>query len=625
MRNVLFILMAFGWSLSAQDLYVTFDDVASGTFHNNIGISAISRINGSAVAYSTIGTAGKVTVESGGMGAVLHRPVTIGVLQYPAQSFTKHLLVKADDTVSTPQHFTWTFAASRKASYGFFITISNFTGLGSFYTVGGLKTGSDYTVLSIVNDSPPFFQNEGITSPYGENIDVQNNLLIWVTGIWDSAQASAANRSRMYFYNATNMVLLGFSIDPFVTQNDTVNTFTYGIDDAHTKDAGTVYRLGPVLLWTNGTTFPVWPGGNLRIPTNASPAAFTQAHTEASNGDSIILPGTNTTWTSGVTVSKNNLNISGIASGGMGTNFTVIIADGAFDAFTVSGTLNTISNFQVRGDLSNDENEFFHNTGPYNRYSRLLLREASVAMYAEQAGLMDNCVVVDCNFMSRNIWGNSFYDSLYPLAWDSTNTFVYEDNKYYWTSAKNTTGSRPMMSSQQGDSWIVRHCYFEFNNASTDPAPVFDFHGDSPGLGRPGVALQIYSNYYNFLAGSVSGQKFVDIRGTRSLIYSNKFVGGSYDSGQGISYREEDVGESPNYIVNNSYAWENYDGTTGTDAFPISDDANITAGVDYFTTPLTPLVRLGYPHPLRNETPLTPGHAVPISIGIGRGVRIVSP
>lgn len=624
-----FLIVACAARLSGQDLYVNFEDVAAGTTDSAINMGTISHTNGNAVTFAWSGSAGKVSVENGGLNMGLLSPITVGGTSYTNSAFTKHLLCKSDNTVSSQQMFTWTLAAAtRKASFGFFITISNYTGLGSFYTVGGLLNGTDYTVLSIVNNSPPYFQNEGSTAPYGENINVPNNTLIWVSGSWDSAQASANDRSRMYLYNATNWTLIGFSIDPFVTLNRTVKDLSWGIQDAHSKDAGTVYRLGPLILFTNQAG-PVWPGGNLQIPTNSSSAGLVQAIAASSAGGTIILPATNQTWTSGVTLNKDRIVISGLAGrpGSIlagGTNSTVITADGAIDALTVSGSLCTISNFQMRGDLVNDEAEFFHNTGAYNRYSRLLLREAEVGLYAEQAGLMDNCVSVDCNFMSRNIWGNSFYDSLYPLAWDSTNYFVYEDSSFYWTSGKNTTGSRPMMSSQQGDAWVVRRCFFELNNSSTDPAPMFDFHGDSPGLGRPGVALQIYSNYFSILAGSVSGQKFVDVRGTRSLIYSNRVVGATYDSGQGIYYREEDVGSSPNYIVNNSYVWENKHGVSGTTAMPINDDANIAAGVDYFTTALSPLVEIEYPHPLRNESLPAPPPYVSPPPRI-RGVRLVAP
>jgi hypothetical protein len=442
---------------------------------------------------------------------------------------------------------------------------------------------------------------------------MQNNVTVWATGFRDSN--SGVQKTQWQFYNLTNMALIGFSTDTGgVVLNSTVATFTWGITDNHAHTTGTDYRLNNLILYTNGGTFPVWPGSNLQIPTNLSPAGVTAAIAAASNGDTIIIPATNATWTSGVTLNKDRVVMYGLG----GTNSTVIISDAAITTFQVTGAQNTISNLQIRGDLTTDEADGFHNENLSNRYSRIFMNGLAVAMYAKQAGLMDNCIVVDANFSSRNIWGNSFYDSLYPLAWDSLNYFVYEDCKFYWTSGKNTTGSRPMMSSQQGDAWVVRHCYFEFNNASTDPAPVFDFHGESPGLGRPGVALQIYSNYYNFISGSVSGQKFVDVRGTRSLIYSNKFVGATYDSGQGIFYRDEDT---PDYKVNNSYVWENKHGVSGTTAMPINDDANIAAGADYFTVALDPLVAIAYPHPFRNESAPGPVPFTPAAPRI-RGIRI---
>lgn len=38
----------------------------------------------------------------------------------------------------------------------------------------------------------------------------------------------------------------------------------------------------------------------------------------------------------------------------------------------------------------------------------------------------------------------------------------------------------------------------------------------------------------------------------------------------------------------------------GTTAMPINDDSNITEGVDYFASALSPLLSVDYPHPLRN-------------------------
>ena len=628
MRYILIFLL-FTLSATAQELYVNFEDVAAGTTDSAINMGVISKTNGSAVTFGWSGSAGKVSVESGGLNMGWQTPVTVGGISYTNTSFAKHLLCKSDNTVSIPQRFTWTFAASRKASYGYWITISNFTGLGSFYGAGGLETGTDYQILSIVNDSPPFFQNESLNSPYGENINVNNNLTIWVTGLWDSAQATATSRSRMYFYNATNMTLLGWSMPTDVVQNSTVNTFKYAIHDAHTKDAGTSYRLGPVILYTNGTVFPVWPGSNLQVPTNNTVTAVQAAHDAASNGDTLVLPSTNTTWTSGVTLSKNSLKVRGMASGGQGTNLTVITADGGFTAFTVSGDFNTVSNLQIKGDGVTDEADGFLNTGMHNRYSQLYLRELNVAIYAQDFGLVDTSEIDDSWRAARVIFPSGYYATYYPLAWDSTNYMVFEDCVFRWTSAKNQTGSQAFISSQVSQSWVFRHNTVVFNNASTDPAPMFDYHGDDQGSGipTPGVALQVYKNDITVSAGSISGQKFVDVRGSRSLVYSNKVSGASFDANQGLFYREERPLDVPNYIVNNSYEWENYDGTTGTDPIPVNDDVNITAGVDYFTTALSPLVQIPYPHPMRSSgtSPTVPG-TVPATIGIGRGtVRIGIP
>lgn len=607
-------------SVTAQDLFVTFENVAAGTTDASINMGTISKTNGNAVSFSWTGTAGKVSVENGGLNMSLLQPVTVGGNTY-AGTATKHLLCKSDDTVSSHQKFTWTFAASRKISVGFGIVISNYTGLGSFYNPAGLESGGTYSVLSLINDSPPTMQAE-TNSNVGARINVVNNTPIWVTGLWDSAN----NKTIWDFYNMTNMVLLGRSIGGTVA-NATIATLTWGITDAHSKDAGTVYRMANCILYTNGTHWPVWPGGNLHFPTNLTPTGVTAAIAASSSGDTILLPATNATWTSGVTVSGDNRRIAGILSQtGQGTNTTVITADGSMTAFTLSGSFNTVSNLQIKGDGTTDEADGFLITGPHNRISHCYLRELNVAVYAQDFGLVDNCVINDNWKVARVIYPSGYYASHYPLAWNSTNQLVFEDFIWAWTSAKNQTGSQNLISSQMAQAFTLRHGTIILNNASTDPAPAIDFHGDDQGSGIPvpGVAMQIYKVTMDVQAGSVSGQKFIDVRGSRSLIYSNIVTGASYDAGQGISYREERPSDSPNYLVNNSYVWENYDGTTGTDAFPVSDDANITAGVDYFTTALTPLVQLAYPHPWRSSSQSIP--TIPATIGFGRGgVFILSP
>lgn len=599
---------------------MTFEDVAAGTTDSAINMGTISRTNGSAVTFSWTGSAGKVSVENGGMNAGFLRPVTIGGTSYTNLAFTKHLLCKADDTVSSQQMLQWIFAASRKVSYGYFITLSNFTGLGSFYNPGGVSSGINYQVLSMVNDNPPFFQNEGNTSPYGENINVANNITIWVTGLWDSAQSTSANRSRMYFYNATNMQLIGFSIDQDVTQNATVDRFSYGIQDAHSKDPGTAYRLGPVLLWTNGTTFPVWPGGGLHFPTNFSPAGVTAALAASSSGDHIVLPATNATWTSGVTVSQDSRVIRGLG----GTNGTVITADGSFTAFSVSGSFNTISNLQIKGDGTTDEADGIVVSGGFTHLSDLFLRELNVAIYWQAPGLSRRCVIGDNWRAHRVIFGSSFYDTYYPLALDSTNVACMEDSIYYWSSAKNQTGAQAFLSSQVGQAFVFRHNYVSLDAAGVTAAPVFDYHGDSSGLSRPGVIAQIYSNRVAIGATDISGNKFVDLRGSRAMVYSNLVTGATYDAGKGVVLRKDSISGTTSWLVNNTYVWANKDGTTGTHDMAVSPENGLADGVEFFTTAPAPLVQLPYPHPLLGiaSEPSGTGTQVPAVVAPGAPARI---
>ncbi len=579
----------------SPDLYVTLQGFSDGdNINTEAAMALMSKTNGSAVIFVMHATAAPhriVTANSPG----LIRPITVNGISYTNPIVTREWEVSADDGINT-NYLAWQHASSRKVSVGMEITLTNWTSAGNFYNPFGLDGGSTYAYLSVIDNNPVTMQAE-TNSNNGAAINIPQNTKIWVTALFDSANSKTV----YHFYNRTNMVLLGVSSGA-ITLNSTINQLRVGIADSHTKTAGTKYRIGNIILYTNGGVFPVWPGSALQVATNLTREGVGAAITNSTDGDSIILPATTATWTTELTVAKNALNIAGISPNGQGTNETIITGDNGANIFNVlkfTGNFNTLSNLFITGDGINDEVTAIRNDGSYNRFAYLRITEVSVALYSTMPGLMDNCVVMDVWKLLRAIPGNSFYNSNYPLAWDSTNqTAVIEDTLFYWTSAKNQTGSQNIVSSQNGQALVVRHSYFELQNASTDPAPVFDYHGDSPGLGRPGTSMQVYSNYIRVLSGSLSGQKFVDVRGSRSLIYSNVVFGASYDADQGIFYREEDISAIPNYLVNNSYAWQNYHGPSGNLVMPVTDDDNAIENVDYFLTPLGG-ERIPYPHPLR--------------------------
>ncbi len=574
---------------NAQELFVDFSNVAAGTTDSAINMGTISRTNGSAVTFSWSGSAGKVSVEDWNGSFGLLRPVTIAGQSYDLSAPTKILQVKADDGVTTQQEFRWNFAASRKASVGFLLVVSNFNGLGSYYNPAGLSGGTPFTVLSLINNNPITLQAE-TNSDVGASINIQNNVPVWCTGLWDSANA----KTIWDFYNLTNGAFIGRSTGA-VTPNSTVNQFALGIHDAHSKDAGTVYRLNHAILYTNGTQWPVWPGSALQMPTNFTPTGVTAALAASASGDHIVLPATNATWTSGVTVSQSSRVIRGLG----GTNGTVITADGVFDTFATSGSFNTVSNLQIKGGGTTDEADGIVINGGFTHVSDVLLRELNVGVYFNAPGLLRRSQIEDCWRAHRIIFGSAFYDANYPLALNATNVACMEDNVYSWTSAKNQTGNQAFLSSQVGQAWVFRHNRINVTNTSVTAAPFFDYHGDSSGLSRPGVIAQLYKNdLYLSSALNISGNKFADLRGSRSMVYSNRVFGSTYDADKGVVLRKDSISGTTSWLVNNTYVWENYDGASATHAMVVTPENGLTDGVEFFTTAPGTLVQLAYPHPL---------------------------
>lgn len=608
---VLFIFLCLFGNAYAQDLAVNFESVAAGTTDASINMGSISKTNGSAFTFAWTGSAGKVSVENWGGSFGLLLPVTVGGVSYTNSYPTKILQVKADNTVSTQQQFEWTHAASRKVSCGFMLVVSNFNGTGSFYNPAGMDGGASFSYLSMFNNSPITLQAE-TNSNVGGSINIANNLPIWCTGLWDSANS----KTIWDYYILTNGVFLGRSTGATVA-NATVNKFYFGIADAHSKDAGTVYRMNNLILYTNGTVWPVWPGTALQMPTNFTPTGVSAALAASSSGDTVLLPATNTTWTSGVTVSQDSRVISGLG----GTNGTVITADGVFTAFDVTGSFNSISNLQVKGDGTTDEADGINVENGFTSIANVYLRELNVGVYFNAPGLMRRSVIADCWRAHRVIFTSSFYDTYYPQVLSSTNVACMEDNLYYWTSAKNQTGSQTFFSSQVGQAFVFRHNYISLDAASVTVAPIFDYHGDSSGLSRPGVIAQIYSNQVVIGATSISGNKFVDLRGSRAMVYSNFVTGAEWDPDKGVVLRKDSVSGTTSWLVNNTYVFENKDGTTGTHAMAVTPENSLADGVEFFSSKPSPLIQLAYPHPLVSaQSDSSGGPQVPGTIAIGKTV-----
>jgi hypothetical protein len=609
-----------------QDLYVNFESFNSeDSVNSETAMAQMSKTNGTAVTFVMHATSTPLKVRTSSSSALL-TPITVGGNSYTNSSNTRDLEVLADNGVNT-NYLSWKFASSRKISFGIELTLTNWTKVGNFYNPIGFNGNTEYSVLSVIDNNPITMQAE-TNSNVGNAIGIDNNIKMWVTGLYDSA-----NRKTIYdFYNRTNMTLIGRSIGAIVL-NATLNEFQIGVVDAHTKTTGTKYRLNNLILYTNGTVWPVWPGGSLQVPTNSTDTAVTAAIAAATTGDHVALPITNLTWNSGVTVNKQVV-VRGLGST---TTNTVLNVGTAVTAWTLSGDFITVSNVYVKGTKpaasGNYQNTGFDIVGQNNRVCYNRIEQMQIGCYDRQWGCFDNNFCID-NTKYRNIWSGgtmaevTVFSTFYPLAFDSTNYWHWEDNTFWISPDCNTNGHGGigLFSSQQSDAWVFRHNTIILSNSAILFAPLFDFHGDdvAGGLPRPGMTVQIYKNdiYYLDYANDFNG-KFADIRGTYSAIYSNRIyqIANSLLDHE-LAYREERPSDVPNYLVTGSYEWENYRGASGTTAMTITDDANITAEVDYFTTAMSPLLQPQYPHQLRNQSAASPGSSFTIGPPKIRGVRL---
>ncbi len=575
--------------LRAQDLYVNFEDIAAGTQDSAIDMATCMKTNGTAIKTRTwSGSAGKVTVVNDNHAGLL-RPVTVGGITY-ANSAPTHALLCEADSGATLQKFTFGFIQSRKVSWGYSITLSNWNGGFNFYNAGGVERGSDYSVLSIVDDPTPYFQNENLNSPYGENINVQNNVTIWVTGLWDSANST----SRHYFYNLTNMTLIGFSIAP-QTLNATVDTFTWGITDNHSHTTGTDYRLNNLLLYTNGA-FPVWPGSNLQIPTNSSRAGAVQAIAAAIDGDTILMPATNQTWTSSVTLNKNRITLASVLPNRWGSNKTAITISGAITdpnaALIVSGYMNVVSNIMIKGaGVSEEADGISIPTGALSNVIAFVHAEnLAVPFNVHDGCLIKYCNSVNCDFiLGRDNRTVAYYNANAPLAKTSLKHSVFETGLATWNNSKLDGGAEAGFSSQVGAAWMIRHYDFDLESSGVNPAPGFDAHGESPGLTVPILSGLLLSN--RFARATAWNGKFIDIRSPNVWVISNIVTG--VDVLDGVFVRNEDAP----FPISNCYIKGNKDGAAGNVDMTVQDDGTATAGVDYFPTLPADESMIAFPHP----------------------------
>jgi hypothetical protein len=281
----------------------------------------------------------------------------------------------------------------------------------------------------------------------------------------------------------------------------------------------------------------------------------------ANNGDTVVIPAGDSTWTSTLSINK-SINIVG-----QGTNATFLRNHGGI--FTI--TFATDIPIRITGiyfDMT-----AFDRSSPNRSGLRLFGSCTSVRV--------DNCYF-NCGERSVSIEGFPIYGVIDHCTFRNSNLAIYfagdgtTPNGPSWNNAL-TAGSTDMMVvedctflddqpgsnsgfvdselyGQDGGRACVRHCTIDYSNTGLPCIPV-DAHGYNSGWGDSTRFYEFYNNTFK----CQFTYNFVAVRGGMHLFHDNQFVvtGSSTPNVFWLQREHSDPTIPSGQLVKSSYFWNN--------------------------------------------------------------------
>jgi len=329
-------------------------------------------------------------------------------------------------------------------------------------------------------------------------------------------------------------------------------------------------------------------------------------------GDRVVIPAGTSTWTAAITITN------AIFIQGNGTNEATgrtMIINGQSSANPAVGDnpLFTVAlDVQARLDIS-------------GIYFRDASGKDSTAILIPGSGIFERIVVIHNNMfegfyfsvMNNGAWGLQYSNhhlnndwnirvrgfntvAVLPVPnpesykWSSTNYWVMEDELYQQVGL---TRDRYFVDTEYPANYIVRHCRFECNRARNVVLDAFDMHGENQNAERVPLGPVIYNNTFHYTGNNqVNDPRICDIRGgANTLIYSNTVLGAGIDTAK-VHWRDDP--STPNFLVTNSYAWQNSSPSGPWSYFFLN---GVTKGRHVLLSKPGDFRQLPYPHPLRTH------------------------
>lgn len=671
---ITFLMLLIAMTGLGQNSYNAYVDTENGTSGNMITTTMLANSTHTNGVYGTWSitpsphTAFWITNVN---DTAVRAPFLVGSTLYNGSGDTKTFCVDVNGSSSRECQFTINSGRVGQFAIGWYWKVSPSLNLGDFVDTLHIEMNGDYAVAAYRNDSGSakairiHADSSDTGSGVGPDIVVASNTTYWCT-ILVNTNEGTKGMARLALFNPTTWRMVGISTKALRDRNDYVEYFKFGHCNGHSAsdnehmwfDDFTI-KSGPNAV----TEWPLLPAGAIVQAATTSRTDFNTAYTNSTprvgtNYDVVLLPAGNSSW------STFALNKEIVVSGS-GTNVTIIQADGTInqddEILGLYHTFMVLSNLTVRGT--------FHGTTHWGYGCIVRANWCRVAYcsfeklrnpihFQATGGCADNCLFYDTWHAGRCFdlnagTGDTAWNSLYPIAYDSTNYCVWE-HCVYDSGLTNPVADFNWSgwTAQQGDAYVVRHCDIYIRTPTTEVSPMFDQHGDistggSPFYLRGGLSTQIYSNRFHFTGGTGIGSVFADMRGGQALVYSNDLygvnqVGGDAAgfTGDTIRFREEfstPPDGSHNDRVENSYSFKNFHGSAG-DANDLSvlmltgvpnnisgfdSTPYVRVNLEFFLSAPSVLKAPPYPHPLRGGPSLPPGggETPPSSLTFGPNVR----
>jgi len=294
-------------------------------------------------------------------------------------------------------------------------------------------------------------------------------------------------------------------------------------------------------------------------------------NTQASSGDTVIVPSGTATWTNTLDITKS------VKLKGAGIDLTNIINNGNYYIISIIPSIPSdnpiveVSGFTFDGGVSGsvilirNENTTFDFTRfriYMNKFQNVAYGLSAIYSRGMVFGLIDNNNFTN-NFYDLNIRGYDWH-SWDKYTKDTDNTLVYSNlgmggaRFLYVENNTFSETSRFIISSGEGARWV-----FRFNTLTEDYVQGFlDIHGDTNNDGN--VAVEIYGNTQTTTAGTnnYGGSMWIDYRGGTSIIYNNSVVVDPGGCRAVIKIREETspcstLRKGYDMRIHNGYIWNN--------------------------------------------------------------------